>query len=443
MAGLHLVTGYKGSPHVTSADQGAFNAYTVGTGEYVLTKGNRFEAEIKTNNTVRIYDGCLMMNGRYVTLDAGSYLDATISNGSSGMKRHDIISVRYEMNLTTGIESVSLVVNAGSPSASTPVDPAQNYGETILNGVTVHEMPLHRVILEGLTITKVEPLFKVFAPLGEFQHGFYKQNMLVNGDFNCNQRGSKTYDASTKVMYTLDMWRAYGVKVTVLASERGIKLDGVSAGGVGYFTQFIDTGKLVNTPHTISAMVDDQICTFTVTPDGTAREKNFGKFKISAVTTSTYGDDGWDTDYNRLKINISPIGTNSITVKYVDVFEGTVAYPHVKEDPATALARCSQYVQAKGFISPLIAQYTTSGKYSYRFGIPYAGFKSVPTITYCFWRYYTSDDSVSGNIDKLTQVSSVDNVFQLRTPDGAQMVSGANAIFGTYVFSCEYNPDGD
>ena len=179
MAALHLVTGYKGTAHITSADQGVFNAMIVGTGDYVFTKGKRFEAAIISNNVVRIYDGSLMMNGRQVNLDAGLYLDATIANGTQGVNRHDIIAIRYEVDSTTGVESASLVVEQGANSSGTPTDPDNiYYSVTILNGETVRDMPLYRVVLEGLTITKVEPLFQVLAPMADIQHGFYKQNLL-------------------------------------------------------------------------------------------------------------------------------------------------------------------------------------------------------------------------------------------------------------------------
>ena len=346
---LHLVTGYKGKAHITSADQGLFNAVSLGTEDYVFTTGKQFEAQVINSNTVRIFDGALMMNGRFVTLETGTYLDATIANGTSGMKRHDIIGIRYEINSTSGVESVSLSVTKGTATASTPSDPINGYPISIVNGATVRDMWLYRVVLNGLNIEKVEPLFTVLAPLAKTQHSFYKQNLLLNGDFQCNQRGKKTYDKLTSATFTVDMWRGYLVKVNVL--NEGITLTGSSSTEQGYFTQFIQLGKLVTTTYTICAMADDKLCTFTVTPGATAKEKSFGTFKISALTTSVWSNDLNDYD-NKLKINICPIGTNATTFKYIDVFEGVVAYPHVKEDPATALMRCRRYIQAGSNTSP-------------------------------------------------------------------------------------------
>ena len=446
MAALHLVTGYKGTAHITSADQGVFNAMIVGTGDYVFTKGKRFEAAIISNNVVRIYDGSLMMNGRQVNLDAGLYLDATIANGTQGVNRHDIIAIRYEVDSTTGVESASLVVEQGANSSGTPTDPDNiYYSVTILNGETVRDMPLYRVVLEGLTITKVEPLFQVLAPMADIQHGFYKQNLLINGDFQCNQRGKKSYNITTLTQYTVDMWRTYMVKVSVL--NEGIKLSGQRAEMQGYFTQFVQLGKLKTTTYTISAMADDKICTFTVTPGGSAKEKNFGKFKISALTTSTWDNDLGDYN-NKLKINICPIGTDEITFKYIDVFEGSVAYPHVKEDYATALMRCRRYIQRGSCYAPVFSkQGHEDGTAKYRFAISFDPMASAPTLAACSWKYGVPDGSLytpSGDVDDLTVAAvTTDGRMELLTPFEIPMASSCYCVAVTYVVSCEPLPNGD
>lgn len=448
MADLHLVTGYKGTAHVTSADQGVFNAMSIGAEDYVFTKGRRFEAQIISNNAVRIYDGSLMMNGRQVNLDAGTYLDAIIANGTQGMNRHDIIAIRYEINTTTGVESASLAVLQGTASSGTPTDPTNRYSSSILNGATVHDMPLYRVILEGLTVTKVEPLFQLLAPMADIQHSFYKQNMLTNGDFQCNQRGKKTYEVTgtAQVAYSVDMWRIHQLKLEVL--NEGVKVTGNNTSGQGYLTQFIQLGKLKTAWYTISAMVDDKIYTYTLTPAGTAKEKDFGKFKISALTTST-----WDSalnDYNnKLKVNICPVGTNSFVIKYVDVFEGVVAYPHVKEDPATALMRCRRYIQRGCCRAPFIkTEYDggESGDARYRFAMSFEPMISTPTLVACSWHYYSyMSNSEEGDKDDLTVATvTIDGRMDLITTRTCLARNkDCLSVTVTYVLSCEHNPNGD
>ena len=253
VAGLHLVTGYKGSAHITSADQGMFNASSVGNGDYVFSTGGMFNAQILSEYTVTIGEGCLMMNGRFVIFDRGSTFYATIAAGTSGMYRNDLIMLRYTKNITTGVESVDWRVVTGTPTAGTPTDPTDYVDEDIMDQAITKDMLLYRVRLNGRTIEGVEPLYQVLAPMADFQHSFYKQNMLINGDFQCNQRGKTTYTATTASQYTLDMWRGFGLTVKKL--NEGVTITGVS-GTTGYFTQFIQLGKLKTTTYTISAMAD-------------------------------------------------------------------------------------------------------------------------------------------------------------------------------------------
>lgn len=440
MAALHLVTGYRGSAHITSADQGAFNAGFVGVGEYALAVGKQFEAQVVTNNTVRVYDGCLVMNGRHVNLDRGSFVDVSISNGTQSANRNDLIVARYTKNQSTGIESVNLVVLSGTPSSGTASDPSYNTG-SILDGQSIHDMPLYRVKVSGLTISGIEPMFTVLASLADIQGSFYRQNMLINGDFQCNQRGLKTYEVTNTASYSVDMWRIFQVKMDVLAE--GVKITGKSATAQGYLTQFIQLGELKTTPYTISAMVDGVICTFTVTPGATAKEKTFGKFKISVLTTSTW-DDALNGYNNKLKVNICPVGTNTITINYVDVFEGNVVHPHMKEDRATALMRCRQYIQGGAVVCPALYVFTENSTYAYRFAICYEHMASTPTLEKCDWLYYSaSGTSIEGSAVNDDVTHTFSNGVQLKTAYKDQMHAQCNGIRAVYVISCEPLPNGD
>lgn len=448
MADLHLITGHTGRSHITAADQGVQNAITVGAGNYVLANGRRFEAEIISNNTVRVHDGCLMMNGRFVILESGSYQNCGIASGSSGTKRHDIICVRYEMDILTGDESATWFVSKGTASANTPTDPTITNATAIMNGATTYDMPLYRVVINGLTIEKVEPLFQVLAPMSELQHGFYKQNLLLNGDFQCNQRGQKTYTAN-KVMYTLDMWRAFNV--TVNTRNDGVEVRGLSTSAQGYFTQFIQLGLLETTTYTISAMVDGKLCTFTVTPGGTAKEKDFGTFKISALTLSSWDDSLPQFNYynNKLKINICPVGTNTLIINYIDVFEGTVAYPHVKEDSATAMMRCRRYLQCGTYFSPWMWYKTSGADMAYRCVLPYEPMVKKPNILNCnAWFYDASSNDEYIDMDGITDitptdVSAIRDAFELQIVTPLDLNTRCNGFKLVYILSCEHNPNGD
>lgn len=136
-----LITGAKGTSHVTSAQQGAINAYTLGTGEYIL---NGCAATMPAANTLHIAAGHLMVQGRAVEVTA---TDLTISNGSQGMKRHDLVCMSYAF--ASNVESATLAVVQGTPSAS-PSDPTVT--GSILNGDATAQIPLWRVTLDGITV---------------------------------------------------------------------------------------------------------------------------------------------------------------------------------------------------------------------------------------------------------------------------------------------------
>ena len=152
MDNLHLVTGYLGSDHITAMDQGAFNAALIGTGDFVLKKGSVFRAQVIDNNTVRVYDGELMMQGRFVRLEPGKYVDLAIGSGAQGQMRNDLIVARYTKNESSGVEGVNLEVIRGTVVASNPLDPDCTEGDITNGEATKHEFPLWRIPVDGLNV---------------------------------------------------------------------------------------------------------------------------------------------------------------------------------------------------------------------------------------------------------------------------------------------------
>lgn len=163
MDNVHLVTGYAGKTHVTSADHGAFWAAIIGDGEYILNRGSKFAATKVSNNLVRIADGEALVQGRHVRVEPGITVDLTVENGTVGTQRRDLIVLRYTKSASTGVEDANLVVLRGDPVASNPADPAYTAG-SILDGDVTHDFPLYRVKLNATEIEAVEPLFAASFP---------------------------------------------------------------------------------------------------------------------------------------------------------------------------------------------------------------------------------------------------------------------------------------
>ena len=169
---LHLITGYAGTEHITSADQGAYNMGTFGEGEFVLDRGSKFAATVASNNSITIADGEALMQGRFIKLPVGTTESVSIDNGSSGMKRKDLIVLRYTKDSNTGVETAAFAVKKGTPSSSTPSDPSITTGNITDGTDLVNEMKLYRVNIDGLNITAVDTLFSTKYTMVEYMDSY-------------------------------------------------------------------------------------------------------------------------------------------------------------------------------------------------------------------------------------------------------------------------------
>lgn len=167
---VELVTGYYGvggggepNRHVSSAEDGARQAGTLGLGCYALSTGSKLSATMEDANTLIVADGDVMMNGRHVSLpDPTSF---TIPTGVQGQKVSNLAVLRYEVG-SSSVESVTPIVLTGEPSAGEPTDPAYNEG-SILDRDSPVDMPLYRVVTDGINAGDPEPLFDVLLPMAD------------------------------------------------------------------------------------------------------------------------------------------------------------------------------------------------------------------------------------------------------------------------------------
>lgn len=159
---LHLVTGYAGREHVTSADHGSFNIAFVGDGEYVFDRGQKFAASIIDNNTVDVADGDILMQGRHIRQIENHVTRLTFENGERGFYRNDLIVAEYRKDPETFVESATLKVLKGTQkdNADNVTDPEYTHGDiTEATGAMINQMPLYRVKFTGYEISAVESLF--------------------------------------------------------------------------------------------------------------------------------------------------------------------------------------------------------------------------------------------------------------------------------------------
>ena len=157
---IELVDGKAGTMHISSEDKAIIHQAKFSKSDVVFDWGDAFKCSMSSSNRATIGTGCASIQG--LDWHITSAESVTISNGSQGMKRNDIICAHYHRDSKTGNELVELVVLKGSPNATAAADPKVPSGK-ILSGVVDAYMPLWRIPLNGITVgTPV----RLFTPRG-------------------------------------------------------------------------------------------------------------------------------------------------------------------------------------------------------------------------------------------------------------------------------------
>lgn len=157
---IELVDGKAGIAHISSEDKAIIHQAKFSKSDVVFDWGDAFKCTMGSANKAVIGTGCASIQGLDWHITAAE--SVTISNGSQGMKRNDIICAHYHRDSNTGNENVTLTVLKGSPNATTAADPTIPSGK-ILSGAVDAYQPLWRIPLDGITVgTPV----RLFTPRG-------------------------------------------------------------------------------------------------------------------------------------------------------------------------------------------------------------------------------------------------------------------------------------
>lgn len=113
----------------------------------ILNVGSKMEISKQSDNKIRIMDGMYMMsNGVLIRIE--NYEDITITSGTLGQKRKDIIIVEYIKNGNgTGDDVAKIRVVNGTYSSANPVEPT-----LVNNGTTIQEK-LATLLINETTMT--------------------------------------------------------------------------------------------------------------------------------------------------------------------------------------------------------------------------------------------------------------------------------------------------
>ena len=201
---MEIVTGYGGKAHITAEDWAELNRGIMGTDSYVFDVGRKFESELVSNNLLKIYDGCGLIQGRQFVIPAGQSDEITIENGTQGEKRIDLIVARYSKNEDTKIETVEIVLIKGASAETDPQVPEGTNGNIRAGDLTA-DMPLYEVELDGINVTEVRKVFKMCMTNADLSDSVRQlnANYIVEEGENDNGHYRKWSNG------TLEMWGGY------------------------------------------------------------------------------------------------------------------------------------------------------------------------------------------------------------------------------------------
>ena len=176
---MKIVSGRTGSPHVTSQQFRQMLEGIIGQGSYIITSGENLKPELSSNNLLKIRSGMMAHHGCISCVDIGTYDEVTLTNGSQGMKRIDLIVNRYTRNAETEVENCSWKVIQGKPVASNPAVPVYTSGN-LQNGDLVDECPAFEVHYDGINVTEVKSLLSVTDGLSGLRSNLTNANAKIS-----------------------------------------------------------------------------------------------------------------------------------------------------------------------------------------------------------------------------------------------------------------------
>lgn len=160
MANMHLVTGYAGKEHVTSDDQGSFNASFFGEESFVLNGKDKFDYEIISNTEIKIKPGDFYTQGRFIRLQNPVVLNFGV--GSQEGARTDSIYIKYTKNPQTEIEECNLIVIDGRNTETLNKVKQQSLKkDAILKGENEAYFLMYNVQFNGLNLSNIQKKFEI------------------------------------------------------------------------------------------------------------------------------------------------------------------------------------------------------------------------------------------------------------------------------------------
>ena len=212
---MKIITGKTGKPHVTSADDRALHRAEWDGGGFLSVS----QPPVLVNSTtLRVYPCDIMFQGCHARV-TGTYEDLTFPSGETGKKRIDMLVARYTLS-EEGLEDMSLLILTGQSveSSQEPQLPVYETG-IIANNVSVADMPLYKIVHDGINASGPVAIASTFPPLS---NKYTKEESDLTTK-NINQAISKAEktaaEATAKAQSTADTAASQAEEATGRAEE--------------------------------------------------------------------------------------------------------------------------------------------------------------------------------------------------------------------------------
>lgn len=393
----------------------------------VFDYGNKLEASITSNNVITLKDGLLISQGRFLRIKPGTTEQVKIKSGRSGVTRKDLIVAHFETDGSNEIYDIRVLTGVDNGDV-----PKHAQGNTFV-GDRVNELPLYIVNINGINIENIEKQFEIVYSLSSYLNQIGQQNLLINGDFQINQRGQNIYDMSSSGGYTLDMWRCYKLKVEIL-SDGWVRVSNTDSSPHNFAQHFQISSEKKYTFSSECRNVKG-ICQLN-------GEENDGK--DNPLKKIVNGVNNVSINSLNLKdVAILIDGGASLEINYIRLNEGDILYQHVKEDKSIALLRCLERIE---IIDKPMQTYFRNNQ-EVRALISYFKKREVPTIVLINHGKITGSSLIATkNVLRgvITETTTDGSIFTLVTEPFAPSYDGEKIngqschwLYGKILVTCE------
>ena len=160
---MKIITGSTGEPHITPSQDAMWHRAITGSSSGIFDEGEKFATSKVDNTSIKVLDGVLSIQGRFVIIEPRQYDIVQIENGSQGVKRIDLVCARIFIEYIDDApaQSADIYVFKGDEAVEDPVPPTIPERD-LDNGDVEAFYPFARVELEGINIKSVVNIGEIF-----------------------------------------------------------------------------------------------------------------------------------------------------------------------------------------------------------------------------------------------------------------------------------------